>query len=449
MGKGKLRILEWKNIEAAERKRLFARAGSDVEKVKADVALWIERVRQEGDAALVEYTRKFDNPNFDLKQLRVSEEDIRAAYKALPENVLRIFREQIAISRGFHEKVAESLPRFFEVENVRGMKAGYKRVPVDSAGLYVPAGKAPLPSTAQMLGVAAKAARVPRIAACFPPTARHEAIIVAAKEAGVDEIYRVGGIAAIAALALGTESIRPVAKIAGPGSTYVQTAKLQLAAEVGIDMFSGPSEIMVLADEMADAGFIAADILGQCEHGPDSAAILVTTSRQMAESVVAAIDAQRGVLTRQDTLEKALAGFSAAIIVSNIQEMIDVANEYGAEHLQIMVKDAEKVFEKIRHAGSVFIGNYAPVAAGDYASGANHCLPTGKAVQWASPVSPETFMKSVQFQKLSKEALTALEPIISTVAELEGLTAHKESIRIRVQKPDARDQKKDEKQLQS
>lgn len=427
-----LRILRWKDTPEATKKALLARASTDLARVEEDVRFWINEVRLRGDAALVDYARKFDNPHFTAADLRVSGADIEAAYAAVSPALLKAIRDEIAISRRFHENMAESLPRHVEVETIPGLKAGYKRLPIDAAGLYVPAGKAPLPTTAQLLTVAAKAAGVARCVVIFPPTGAHPSIIVAAHEAGADEIYRIGGIAGIAALALGTETIRPVQKIAGPGSTYVQAAKLALIHEVGIDMLSGPSEILVLADETAHAGFIASDILGQCEHGSDSAALVVTTSEKIAQEIAREVEVQRAALSRARYFDEALARHSAIVIVESAEEAIALSNLYKPEHLEIFMKDPRGVLAAIRHAGSVFLGPYAPVAAGDYATGTNHCLPTGSAVAHASPVGPETFMKTIQFQEVPQAALSQLEPIISALADTEGLDAHKKSVLLRL-----------------
>lgn len=428
----KLKIMRWRETPADVRKALLARAGADLTRVEKDVRFWIDAVRTRGDAALVEYAQKFDNPSFTAAQLRVSDADIKAAYAATPPALLKAIKDEIAISRRFHEHMAASLPKHVEMETIAGLRAGYKRVPVDAAGLYVPAGKAPLPTTAQLLTVAAKAAGVKRCVVIFPPTGAHPSIIVAAAEAGADEIYRIGGIAGIAALALGTETIAPVQKIAGPGSTYVQAAKLQLIGHVGIDMLSGPSEILVLADDTANTAFIASDILGQCEHGADSAAIVVTTSIAMAEAIAREVEEQRAHLSRATYFDEALARHSAILVVESEDEAIELSNLYKPEHLEIFMRDPRAVLEKIRHAGSVFLGPYAPVAAGDYATGTNHCLPTGSAVAHASPVGPETFMKTIQFQEVPQSALRELEPIISALADVEGLDAHKKSVLLRL-----------------
>ncbi len=425
-------IYEWDKAEKDAKARIMKRAQVDVEAV-ADVArTWLERVQSEGDVALLDYIREFDDPDFELSQLRVSEEDIKAAYLAVSEEALAMIREQIRISKKYHEFQASKVDADWEIETVSGVKTGARVVPIDAVGLYVPAGKAPLPTVAQILTVAAKAAGVSRVAVFFPPTAPNNEIIVAAKEAGADEIYRVGGIAAIGAMTYGTETIAPVNFIAGPGSPYVQAAKLQVFGKVGIDMLSGPSEALILADETADLRYLAADILARCEHGPDSAGMLATTSRELAEQVKDEVETQALSLPRQEYLMAALDGYSAIVVFDSEEAMIEFANDYAAEHLEIQMKNPRDVLARIRNAGSVFLGDFAPVAVGDYASGTNHCLPTGVAPKFASPVNVSMFQKKMEFQELTREGLANLRPIVETIADVEGLEAHKRSVQIRL-----------------
>lgn len=424
-------LYNWKTTSSADKNRIMNRAQADMVSIQDTVSKWLEKVRQKGDEALLEYIRAFDDPNFTLDRLRVSPADIQEAYKKTDPNVLRQMKEQIRISKAFHKAQADRIEKEWSIETVPGVITGVKKIPIDAVGLYVPAGKAPLPTVAQILTVAAAAAGVPRKVVCFAPTAPNYEIIVAASEAGADEIYRVGGIAAIAALTYGTETIKPVNKIAGPGNPYVQTAKLQVVGRVGIDMLSGPSEALILADETSNPAYLAADILARCEHGPDSAGVVVTNSAKIAEQTLEQLQKQTPKLKRQQYIQTALKTYSAIILVDSLDEMIDFANDYSAEHLEIQTKEPEKVFQKIRNAGSVFIGNYAPVAVGDYASGTNHCLPTGVAPKFASPVGVETFLKTIEFQILKKEGLQTLKPIVEAISDVEGLDAHKRSVQIR------------------
>jgi histidinol dehydrogenase len=423
-------------LTGTARKKIFRRSQADVDALMAQVKAIVDDVKSRGDDAIVEYVRKFDKSTFNVKEMRVSKEDIRQAYEDVGASTLEIMKRQIDISRNFHTKQAERIyaESDWNIEYVPGVRTGVRRSPIDNVGLYVPAGKAPLPTVSQILTVAAKAARVPRICVFFPPTSYYPEIIVAADLAGANEIYRVGGVAAIAAMAYGTETIAPVDKIAGPGSPWVQAAKLLVFGQVGIDMLSGPSEGLGMADETANPAWVAADILARLEHGPDSAFPVVTTSRALAEAIVNEVSRQAPKRSRYEKfIRPALQnGYQAIILVDSIDEMIDVANKYGAEHLHIQTKDAEAVSRRIRNAGSIFIGPYAPVPVGDYASGTNHCLPTSRAVAFSSPVGVETFMKTSEYQILTKEGLAALAPIVRTISDVEGLDAHKEAVDIRL-----------------
>ena len=426
-----INIYEWKTASSIDKDRIMRRAQADMEPIKGTVAMWLNRVRDEGDEAVLAYIREFDDADFKIEQLRVSEADIQEAYNNVAPNVLKMIRRQIEISSEYHKVQASKIEMEWEIESVPGVITGARVVPIDAVGLYVPAGKAPLPTVAQILTVAAKAAGVPRIMVCFAPTAPNYEIIVAANEAGADEIYRVGGIAAIGALTYGTETMQPVNKIAGPGNPYVQAAKLQVFGKVGIDMLSGPSEALILADESADPRYLAADILARCEHGSDSAGVVATASRELAEQVKVEVERQAPLLSRQKYMMDALAGYSAILVFDSDDEVIDFANEYSAEHLEVQMRNARDLLPRIRNAGSIFLGDYAPVAVGDYASGTNHCLPTGVAPGFASPVNVGTFQKKVEFQYLTKAGLENLKPIVETISDVEGLDAHKRSVQIR------------------
>lgn len=428
----------YKNTELTgeNRERIFRRAQADVDEIMPDVKRMIEDIRNRGDEAVVEYVRKFDSPDFFVNQIRVSKEDIQKAYSDVSPETLESMKRQIDISKNFHSEQARRIyeESDWSIEYVPGVRTGVRKGPIESVGLYVPAGKAPLPTVSQILTVAAKAARVPRVCVFFPSTKYSPEIIVAADLAGADEIYRVGGVAAIAAMAYGTQSILPVDKIAGPGSPWVQAAKLQVFGQVGIDMLSGPSEGLGMIDETANPAWVAADILARCEHGSDSCFPIVTTSQEMAEDIQKEVEKQATQRGRYEQyIKPALEnGYQAIILVDSTDEMVDVANEYGAEHLQIQVEDAEKVSKRIRNAGSIFIGPYTPVPVGDYASGTNHCLPTSRAVAYSSPVGVETFIKNIEYQILTKEGLESLAPIVRTISNVEGLDAHKEAVDIRL-----------------
>lgn len=436
-------IVHWKDADEETRSQILRRAQASFAEIESDVRFRIDEIRTEGDKGILGYIRQFDTKdgyigkfeevNFNQSNFRITEEDIEHAYDTIDRDLLLSIRHQVELSRKFHNEYAAGLPKEFETEQLPGVIAGYMRLPVASAGLYVPAGKAPLPTVAQILTVAAKAAGVPRCVVCFPPTSEvsETAIIVAANEAGADEMYRVGGIAAIAALAYGTETIAKVDVIAGPGNPWVQAAKLVVSGVVGIDMVAGPSEAMIVADESAEPAYIAADILAQCEHGYDSAGVLVTTSLAIAEETLREIEGQFGSLNRGNYLEKSLSQYSALIVVDTEGDLLDLVNEYAPEHLEIQLDDPTAFLAKVKNAGSCFLGNYSPVAAGDYATGTNHTLPTGTATRYASAVSPETFMKTIQYQRVSKEGLEAVRPIVEAISDAEGLDAHKRSVQIR------------------
>ncbi|OGJ50874.1 histidinol dehydrogenase [Candidatus Peregrinibacteria bacterium RIFOXYB2_FULL_32_7] len=428
-----IQIYKWSEIDPKIKMKIMRRAVADIDSIKDQVALIIKDVKEKGDSALVDYIRKFDNPDFDIKNLKVSAEDIKTAYEKVNPQTLEMIKKQISISKKFHEYQAEQLKKVenWEIESTKGVITGQRVTPIDAVGLYVPAGKAPLPTVSQILTVTAKAAGVPRIVVVFPPTGDHYEIIVAANEAGATEIYRVGGVAGISALAYGTETIKPVNKIAGPGSPWVQAAKLQVFGQVGIDMLSGPSEAIILADKTANPVYIAADILARCEHGPDSAGVLITDNLELAEQTKVEILKQFETLNRKEYIKKALEAYSALIVVENFDQAIDLTNEYSPEHLEVMIENPKSLLPKLRNAGSIFLGNFAPVAVGDYASGTNHCLPTGNAPKFSSPVCVSMFQKTSEYQILTKEGLDNLKPIVQMISDVEGLDAHKRSVEIR------------------
>lgn len=429
-----IKIYNWKKTSKKDKERIMSRSQADMESLSGYVKDIITAVRSKGDAALVAYTRKFDNKGFTKEMIRVTKQDIRDAYKTVDPKVIAAMRKQIKISGAYARAEKNKIVDDWKIETTPGVVTGLRLAPIESVGLYVPAGKAPLPVVAQILATPAKAAGVPRIVVCFPPTAASPEIIVSAVEAGATEIYRVGGVQAIAALAYGTETIKPVNFIAGPGSPYVQAAKLQVFGRVGIDMLSGPSEVLILADETANPKFLAADILAQCEHGSDSPGVVVTDSRRIAEQTAAEIKKQLRALKRQSYLKNALKNFSAIVVVDWLKEMIDFSNEYCPEHLEIQTANPKALLPKIKNAGSIFLGNFAPVAVGDYASGTNHSLPTGVASSFASPVGVRMFMKASGYQYLTKAGLEKLKPIVEVMSDVEGLDAHKRSVQIRFEK---------------
>lgn len=433
-------IYNYSEVSEADRKRLMRRSQASLTDIAPMVQQWLSRLEEAGDAAVIDYLRTFDQregklgwQESDSFRMEVSAEDIARAYASLEPGLIKAIQQQVTLSRKFHTEYAKTLLCEWETVQIEGVRAGYRRVPIARAGLYVPAGKAPLPTVAQILTVAAKAAGVETTVVTFPPCPweSEAAIIVAATEADANRIFRIGGIAAIGALAFGTETVPQVDKIAGPGNLYVQAAKLFVSDRVGIDMFAGPSEAMFIADETANPAFIAADVLGQCEHGPDSAGVIVTTSFEVAKEIRSQIDLQLQEMDRQAYAEMALDRYSAILVFEAEQDLLNYVDEYAPEHLEIQTTNPSETLSRLRNVGSAFLGQFSPVAAGDYATGTNHTLPTGGAARYASAVSPETFMRTIQFQEASQAGLRALEPIVTEIANAEGLTAHRDSVQIR------------------
>jgi len=400
------------------------RRGS-ISDVKESVETIIQDVRENGDAALFALTEKFDKQK--LTSLRISREAIDAAYEAVdPELVQALIEAEARITR-FHEMQMDKSLWLEETEP--GITLGVKTTPLDRVGVYIPGGRAAYPSTVLMTTVAARVAGVPEIVLCTPPPV-NPLTLVALDIGGVTEAYSVGGAQAIASLALGTKTIRPVQKIVGPGNVYVTQAKMMLREYAEIDFPAGPSEIGVLADESANPAFIAADILAQAEHDPNAACVLVTSAKNIAEKVGDEIERQAKNAPRKEIIEKALA-HSGYVIADSLDEAIELMNEIAPEHLSIQTADPLATLSKIKNAGSIFIGPYTPVACGDYASGTNHVLPTAGYAKTYSALDVHHFMKRSQVQMVTKEGLETIGDIVEILATAEGLAAHAASVRIR------------------
>jgi len=393
--------------------------------VKESVGAIIEDVRKNGDAALFALTEKFDKQK--LSSLGISREAIDAAYDEVDPALVQALIEAEARITRFHELQMDKSLWLEETEP--GITLGVKTTPLDRVGAYIPGGRAAYPSTVLMTTVAARVAGVPEIVLFTPPPV-NPLTLVALDIAGVTEAYSVGGAQAIAALALGTETIRPVQKIVGPGNVFVTQAKMLLREYAEIDFPAGPSEIGVLADESANPAFIAADILAQAEHDPNAACVLVATSERIAQDVGDEIEQQIKSAPRREIMEKALA-HSGYVIAGDLDEAIDLMNEIAPEHLSIQTTDPLTTLGKIRHAGSIFIGPYTPVACGDYASGTNHVLPTAGYAKSYSALDVHHFMKRSQVQMVTKEGLDTIGDIVEILAEAEGLAAHAASVTIR------------------
>ena len=421
---------QYRNPIRSDWKKLTARASASYASLEPLAKEVFENVRLNGDASLSAYTLKFDGVSLDSFQ--VSPKETAAAESRVPQslkNAIEIARNNILT---FHKAQKTTTVK---VETQAGVYCWQKKTPIEKVGLYIPGGSAPLFSTVLMLATPANIAGCEEIVLCSPPDKNGnlpDVILYTAKRCGVTKIFRVGGMQAIAAMTFGTTTIPQVDKIFGPGNQYVTVAK-QLATQyhVAIDMPAGPSELMVVADETADPSFIASDLLSQAEHGPDSQVLLITTSKAIAEETQKAVLLQLENLDRKDIAQKALDN-SKIIVFNDDQTALDFANQYGAEHLIVCVKEEEEFIEGIKSAGSVFIGNYTPESAGDYASGTNHTLPTNGYVRQYSGVNLDSFLKAITYQKITKEGLMNLGPAIEEMAAAEGLQAHKNAVTLRL-----------------
>ncbi|MBN8787040.1 MAG: histidinol dehydrogenase [Terrimonas sp.] len=420
------------NPERKDWNALVKRPSLDTSSLKNSVMEVLNAVRQKGDEALKAFTKKFDGA--EIEDFRVSENEITEAGASLSAEIKNAVLQAKENIFRFHIAQKASAEK---IETMPGITCWRKSVGIEKVGLYIPGGSAPLFSTVLMLGIPASIAGCKEIILCTPPGKNgtiNPAILFAAQVAGITKIFKVGGAQAIAALAYGTATIPSVYKIFGPGNQYVTCAKQMIQREgIAIDMPAGPSEVCVLADETADAGFIAADLLSQAEHGPDSQVLLVSTSESLAEKVNLEIEKQLELLPRKDIAVAALYN-SKAIIVKHMEEAISLINEYAPEHLIISCKNDESISEQIINAGSVFLGNYSPESVGDYASGTNHTLPTNAFAKAYSGVSVDSFVKKITFQKLSQQGLERIGDTVITMAEAEGLQAHANAVKIRLQK---------------
>jgi histidinol dehydrogenase len=420
-----------KGFDAAFRRIVEDRRESEGD-VAADVAAIIARVRSKGDAALSEYTQRFDDHQLtEESDWRIAPAECRAAFEALEpalRDALTLAADRI---RAFHEK---QRPADSDETDAAGVRLGSRWRPVDAAGLYVPGGRAAYPSSLLMNAIPAKVAGVERLVVVTPtPGGKTNPLVLAAAHiAGVDEIWRVGGAQAIAALAYGTERIARVDVVTGPGNAWVAEAKRQLYGVVGIDMVAGPSEILVIADAKNDPDWIAADLLSQAEHDPDAQSILITDDEDFADQVADRIDVQCAMLSTRRTAQKSWDDHGVIVVVERLDQAIPLANELAAEHVELAVDDPEPFLGAIRHAGSVFMGRMAPEAVGDYVAGPNHVLPTGRRARFSSGLSVLDFMKRTSFIELDDTAFANIGPAAAALAHAEGLPAHANSIEVRL-----------------
>ena len=411
---------------------LCRRAELDNSLIAERVEAIVERVAKEGDKALYELAEQIDGVRLD--SLAVSEQEFADAEQSVSEDVKAAIEVAVANIEAFHRA---QLPSEVRVETQSGVVCVQRPVAITRVGLYIPGGTAPLFSTVLMLALPAKIAGCEDIILCTPTNKQGRVaaeVLYAARRCGVTKVFKAGGAQAVAAMAYGTESVPKVYKIFGPGNRYVMLAKQLVAGRnTAIDMPAGPSEVMVMADKTADAAFVAADLLSQAEHGRDSQAMVVCDSVEFAEAVSAEVERQKATLLRADFVEESLKN-SRAVVFDSREQMIDFANEYAAEHLIISMEDAWGVAAKITAAGSIFIGNYSPESAGDYASGTNHTLPTSGWAHSCSGVNIDSFMRKMTIQELSRDGIESLAQTIIAMAEAEGLEAHANAVKVRIEK---------------
>ncbi|GIA98466.1 histidinol dehydrogenase [Vibrio metoecus] len=426
-----MRTVVWQSLSEAQQESILERpAITEGANITAAVAQVIAKVRSEGDAALFELTEKFDRVK--PASLRVSREEMDAAAARLSETMKQALEQAYNNISKFH-KAQKVQP--IKVETMPGVVCEQVTRPINKVGLYIPGGSAPLPSTVLMLGVPAQIAGCRKVVLCSPPPIADE-ILYVAKLCNIDEVYNLGGGQAIAAMAYGTETVTKVDKIFGPGNAYVTEAKRQVSNDfrgAAIDMPAGPSEVLVIADETADADFIAADLLSQAEHGPDSQVVLVTPSPVLADQVTDAVQQQLKVLSRASIAEKALAS-SLIIIAESLTQAVSISNYYGPEHLIVQTRNPRELVPLLDNAGSIFLGDWSPESVGDYASGTNHVLPTYGYTRTYSSLGLADFSKRMTVQELTADGLQLLAPTVVTMAEAEGLDAHKRAVTIRVEK---------------
>ncbi len=423
-----MKIVNWKDLNETERVEILSRPATSDNGTKAQiVADIIANIRQRGDEALLEYSKKFDHLEND--QIKLTEKEIEEACARVSDDLKKALAESYSNIHKFHEA---QIPAVISVETEKGVTCELHTHPIDSVGLYVPGGSAPLVSTVLMLAVPAQIAKCPKVILCSPPPVS-DAIVYAAKLCGVTDIFTVGGAQAIAAMAYGTNTIPKVNKIFGPGNSFVTEAKKQVSSDfrgAAIDMPAGPSEVLVIADETANPAFAASDLLSQAEHGPDSQVVLLSTDPNYGTKVVKEVEKQVKELSRENIAEKALEK-SIAIVCDSLEEACEISNIYAPEHLIVETKEPRSLLPYLRNAGSIFIGAYTPESVGDYASGTNHTLPTYGYAKTCSSLGLADYIRRYTVQEATKEGLLNLSFAVEQMADAEGLTAHKRAVTIR------------------
>ena len=423
-----IKIMKYGEVSSED---IFARTEPtfDVADIVTDI---IDNVRKKGDKALFEYSEKFDKAN--LTSLEVTEEEIEEAFSLVEPRFIEILRKAAKNIEEFHKKQVRNS---FVLNETEGVVTGQKVTPIERVGLYVPGGTAAYPSTVLMDSIPAKIAGCDYICITTPPSSDgkvNPVILAAAKIAGVDKIFKVGGAQAVAALAYGTETVKKVDKIVGPGNAFVAEAKRQVFGRVSIDMIAGPSEILVIADGKSDPAFVAADLLSQAEHDKNASAVLVTDSEDLANKVATEIENQLSLLSREEIARASVDNNGKIIVADNLEDVFAVANEIAPEHLELCVDNPFDYLDKIKNAGSIFMGRYCPEALGDYFAGPTHTLPTSGTARFSSPLSVDDFVKKSQFVYYSKNALNKVAEDVAFFAKKEGLTAHAKSASIRSEK---------------
>ncbi|EHN70663.1 histidinol dehydrogenase [Aliivibrio fischeri] len=426
-----MKTLVWQSLSDSQQDTVLQRpAITEGANITAAVTSVINTVKQEGDVGILALTEKFDGVKPD--SIRVSKSEIDAASDRLSEEMKTALKQAYSNISKFHQA---QKPQPVKVETQLGVVCEQITMPINKVGLYIPGGSAPLPSTVLMLGIPAQIAGCHKVVLCSPPPIADE-ILYVAKLCKIDEVYNIGGAQAVAAMAYGTESVSKVDKIFGPGNAYVTEAKRQVSNDfrgAAIDMPAGPSEVLVIADESADPDFIAADLLSQAEHGPDSQVVLVTPSPIIADQVADAVERQLKELSREDIARQAL-GSSLLIVADSLTQCVSISNFYGPEHLIVQTKNPRELLPLLDNAGSIFLGDYSPESAGDYASGTNHVLPTYGYTRTYSSLGLADFSKRMTVQELTADGLKGLAPTVVTMAEAEGLDAHKRAVTIRIEK---------------
>lgn len=424
-----MEIVKYDDIDL---EKIVKRSEEDVSDVLGTVSNILEHVKRSKDMALKMYTQKFDNVSID--ELQVSDEEIKQAYENLDDILLKSLKSAAANIEKFHKT---EYPNDWEDEITPGVTAGQIVRPINKVGCYIPGGRAVYPSTILMTVIPARIAGVNKIICCSPPQKDKkiaDAILVAADLAGADAIYKVGGAQAIGAMAYGTQTIPKVEKIVGPGNIFVTAAKKLVFGDVDIEFPAGPSEALIIADDSAIPEFIAYDLMAQAEHDPKASCFLLTPSEEIANKTLEELNKKTVDASRREIIEESLSKNSKIVLTNTMDEAIHFTNEYAPEHLEIVTENSDDVLDKILNAGSIFIGNYAPVACGDYGSGTNHVLPTGGGAKMYSGLSTDSFLKMPTVQRITKEGLENISKTCVPIAEYEGFNAHADSIRVRLKK---------------